>query len=153
RSATLWQDLVGRQHTSDASRTGFQTSLAHVHRRLAQLYATRQQWPKADAEYLAVLNGSPNDVDVRSEYAGVLLLLDRGDAYQQVCRRVLERFGSSKDSGEMSVVARLPALGPGSGIEGAEVVQRAEAAVAANPASGSIRHTAALANYRAGRFE
>jgi WD40 repeat protein/tetratricopeptide (TPR) repeat protein len=86
------------------------------------------------------------------EYASVLLLRGDHDGYQQVCRRVLQRFGQTQNPVELYWLARLLALAPQEVTEPAQAVALSEKAVAAHPKEARDRHTLAVAYYRAGRF-
>jgi tetratricopeptide (TPR) repeat protein len=147
----LVEVVNGRDALSQLPR--FQNFLVEARLRLAHLCAAQRNWLAAAEEYRAILDQTSGHLDVWIEYASVLLLQENHEGYQQVCRRVLDRFGRSKKPEEQYMVARILALDPNKVSEPAETVQRAERAVAAFPRGGWYRHVLAVASYRAGRFD
>jgi serine/threonine protein kinase/tetratricopeptide (TPR) repeat protein len=94
--------------------------------------------------------------DVWFQVASLQLLQGGGDAYQRLCRQLLERIGQTKDgfTGYQAFLAsRTCMLRPAKDPDPKQAMVWAEKAVAAQPKSPWFLHTLALAHYRAGHFE
>jgi tetratricopeptide (TPR) repeat protein len=84
--------------------------------------------------------------------APMLLLADDTDAYRQLCARVIEKLGDTKEPRTAYLVARICALAPDAAPDAMKVVQMAERAVQADPVPHHL-HTLGLAHYRAAQFD
>jgi serine/threonine protein kinase/WD40 repeat protein/tetratricopeptide (TPR) repeat protein len=130
-----------------------------THLRLAHLLASQGQWEKAAKEYPAALDPPPGELDQAGhltlwcEYASVLLLRGDNDGYQRVCRQVLERYSQAKPYDAKYMVARIVSLAPHKITDPDQVVRQAQEASGEFRQHPWVRHTLAVASYRAGRFE
>jgi WD40 repeat protein/tetratricopeptide (TPR) repeat protein len=122
-----------------------------LRQRRAHAAVVLADWQQASQDY-AKLPRLESNLEQSCEYAGVLLLQGDHGGYRQVCRRLRQRFGPSRDPQEQYLLGRILALAPQDVTAPAEAVERAEKAVAAYPRQAWYRHTLAVACYRAGRF-
>jgi tetratricopeptide (TPR) repeat protein len=136
----------------DAVRLKKAWPLAHLNLRRALLEAG--QLRQAAEEYrLALAQDASGDLEAWLDYASLLLLDKKDDAYRGACKSVLERFGKSEKGGDLYLLARILALAPNGVTEPALAVERAKKAVAGQSKAGWVLHTLALSHYRAGNFE
>jgi tetratricopeptide (TPR) repeat protein len=75
------------------------------------------------------------------------------DGYRKVCADMLRRFAKADDPGSVHWLTRTCVLAPDAVADAAQVVQRAEKAVAKEPKNLRYLNTLGAALYRAGRFE
>jgi WD40 repeat protein/tetratricopeptide (TPR) repeat protein/predicted Ser/Thr protein kinase len=108
-------------------------------------------WQQGIGDYSKLPKLESNLVQM-CEYASVLLLQGDHEAYCQACRRVLQRFGQTRDPDELYLLARILALAPQEVSEPAQEVAFLEKVVAVHPKEAWYRHTLAVAYYRDGRL-
>src|SRR5262249_26815589 len=144
----------------------YRLELARSHNNLGYLLAGLGKRAESEAAYrqaLAILEKLAadfpavpqyrQDVAVWNEYASVLLLDRNDDGYREVCKRVLERFGKTKEAEEKYLVARILSLAPNQVADPRETIKRVQEVVDQKSEQGWYRHTLAVACYRADRFE
>jgi tetratricopeptide (TPR) repeat protein len=95
----------------------------------------------------------PDNLELCCAHASVLLLAGDEAGYRQLCGRVLERFGQTKDRREAYLVARICTLAPGSVPDPAVLVPVAQRAMDGGPRAAWYLHTLGMAHYRAGKFD
>jgi tetratricopeptide (TPR) repeat protein len=125
---------------------------AWAYRARGSAYVELGQWQDAAAYYDKLLELRPAFQDVWFENA--YLRLKRGDkkGYRELCRRMLEQFGQSKDVNEFAILAHTWVLAPQTPDDATRAVQLAEQRMSltrANPIHGlwSV-HVLSLAYYR-----
>jgi WD40 repeat protein len=122
-----------------------------LRRRRARAAIALGDWQRASEDH-AKLPKLEVNLEQSCEYASMLVLKGDDEGYHRVCRRLLQRFGQSRDPEELYLLARILALAPQEVTRPAEAVERAEKAVFAHPKEAWYRHTIAVSYYRAGRF-
>jgi serine/threonine protein kinase/tetratricopeptide (TPR) repeat protein len=149
-----WEEAI--DDYSEALRLS--SGYAEARWRRAYVNSILGRWDKATAD-LAPAGADPvgPDDDVWFQLACLHLIQNDVPGYRQVCRRLLERIGQTKEgftwapwaflASRTCMIARESAPGPAQG------VLWAEQAVATRRTVPWYLHTLALAQYRAGQFE
>jgi serine/threonine-protein kinase len=134
-----------------------QPDYALAHYNLGGLYAKEGRWDRAAADYATAFDRElPGNPYYWLDYACVLL--QRGDvaAYRQLCARMREQYGRSRDADQVAALAHTCALGPGAFPDAGPALKFAQQRLArTRPASGHdawSEHVLGLAYYRAGRY-
>jgi tetratricopeptide (TPR) repeat protein len=126
-------------------------------RQRGHIYARQGHWQNAAADLKQVTELTPNDAVAWYDYACVLVLDGNDTGYEQLCRRVIKRFGQTKEGVEKYLLARILTQAPNNVAEPELVVKLAEDAVRqcmdAGWNSWGLAHSLALVYYRAGRFD
>jgi tetratricopeptide (TPR) repeat protein len=95
----------------------------------------------------------PDNLERCWAHAAILLLAGDVAGYRQLCSRVLERFGQTKDRREANLTARLCTLGPDAVPDPTLLAPVAQRAVDGGPGTGWSLHTLGMAYYRGGKFD
>jgi tetratricopeptide (TPR) repeat protein len=93
----------------------------------ADWYAGRGEWAEARVDYARVI-GQRGLQDELFSYGGVLLLLGDEQAYEDLCRETVERFGDPKGQHAKYVLATLCVIGPARCVDPQRVLRWAEPA-------------------------
>jgi serine/threonine protein kinase/tetratricopeptide (TPR) repeat protein len=128
------------------------------HYRLGYLYADNGKWDLAASEYAVAFDKEPaSNPFMWFEYACLDLQVGDAAGYRKLCERMRERFGGSKDPGEIVPLAHACVLAPGGAVDGAAALRLAEQRLAVTaPPSGHYTwstHVMGLAHYRADQHQ
>jgi serine/threonine-protein kinase len=124
-----------------------------------EVFAERAQWAKARADFEKALELDPDGVMGWFCSACLYVQCADLDAYRRLCRRMLDRFGQSKNIGDLAIVAHARALAEQPNGERASVRQLAQLrmelsdVISSEPGYRAMsRHVLALACYRIGEY-
>lgn len=119
-------------------------------------YAGRQEWSKAIAQVEAALAAEPGEPRNYCTLAPLLIAAGQTNRYHELCAQMANQFGTTSNRALAEQVARASLiLGPANRIDGPSVTSwlaRTRNLESNNRYSQRFRLTAALAEYRLGRF-
>jgi serine/threonine protein kinase/tetratricopeptide (TPR) repeat protein len=121
----------------------------------ANLLARGSRWGAAAADLAAAIEHRPTDHQFYHMLAPVLVQAGNLDAYQQLCQKILGRFGGTTNPMVADQMAKDCLLLPSAGADLQRVDQMADTAVTAGKDLGAITFfqcCKALAEYRQGHF-
>jgi tetratricopeptide (TPR) repeat protein len=130
---------------------------ALVHYNLGGARARFGQWQQAAADYARAFELElPEGPYYWLDRACVLLQLGDTAGYQNLCSRMREHYGQSREKDPVAALAHTCALGPDAFPDAGLVLKLAEQRLAVSPPSGHdawSEHVLGLAYYRAGQYD
>ena len=121
----------------------------------ANLRARSGRWEEAAADLARAIENDPTDEMLWLCLAGIQVQTGQLDAYRELCRKSLERFGRTTDPYTGDRIAKGCLILPGSGANLATITTMADAAVTEGQHTGDLpwfQFCKGLAEYRQGRF-
>jgi tetratricopeptide (TPR) repeat protein len=119
----------------------------------ALCYAELGRWAEAEADFSKAIELEPNDARLWDRKAMVCLLAGNAEGYRQMTRKLVERFGQTKDQDTANVVAWACIRSSKDRTDRDLALALARKASTAKPENLDYLHTLAAALYRAERFQ
>jgi WD40 repeat protein len=116
----------------------------------ADFRMARRDWAQAADALSKAIESGLDDTEDQCSHAAVLLLAGREEQYRQACRKLVKRYGDTKDAHTAYNVARVCALDMIPPIDADQLLQLAGRAVNISPGTPWYRYTIGLAHVRAG---
>ena len=115
-----------------------------------QYHLLRNQWAEAKADFAKVIHARPIYNEESFEYAGLLLLSNETDEYQQFCNAMAARSDQLRGPVDAFVLARICALSPASAVAPSRAIAWA---TEGNLGYAWSSHVLGFAYYRAGQYD
>ena len=118
--------------------------------------ALRSRWTDALADYEKVIHQRPTAGDETTEYAYLLVLLNKTEGFEQFCRELMARTVEPQDAASHFQLARAMGAAPSDAIDPNRLVEWASTAISSardRSLDAAWLHCLGLAQYRAGQYE